>query len=117
MAKSRIYLNSLLLLFLSACITRSSIMTMPTYQSISVGEPLTEIKAKAGIPYAVQSKGNGVEEYEYIERIPLGTEVVEEHHYYLLIKNGVIIGKYMNQETPPAFDLIDDEDPNDMEQQ
>lgn len=115
MAKSRIYLTSLLLL--SACFSRSAMMTRPEYENITVGESLNAVQARVGVPYAIQSKEQGVEQYEYIERIPLGTEVVEERRYYLLVKNGKVVGKFMNQETPPPYDMLYDEDPNDTDLQ
>jgi hypothetical protein len=92
-------------------------MTRKNFDEVYPGEPVIEVQKKAGAPYAIRSQPNGTEEYEYIERIPLGTEVVEENHYYLVIKNGQVVSKRINRETPPAYDLIDDDDPNDVEQQ
>jgi hypothetical protein len=106
-----------ILLLLCACFSHTAMMTRGSYQDIQVGSSIAEVQTKVGEPYAIRKQTDGSDEYEYIERIPLGTEVVEENHYYLLVKNGQVMAKRMNQETPPAYDLIQDDDPNDIEQQ
>lgn len=105
------------LVLLTACFSRSAIMTRSSYEEISIGTPISNLKAKVGEPYSIQEQPNGTEEYEYIERIPLGSEVIEENRYYLVVKNGQVVSKRMNQKSPPAYDLIYDDDPNDVEQQ
>jgi len=107
----------LLLIILAACFSRTAMMTRHTYEDITVGSTISDVQAKVGSPYSIHKQADGTEEYEYIERIPLGTEVVEENRYYLVIKNGQVVSKRMNQQTPPAYDLIYDDDPNDIEQQ
>jgi len=70
------------------------------------------------LPYAIHKQTDGSAEYEYIERISLGTEIIEENHYFLRAKKGKMVGKRMNQATPPSlcYDLIYDEDPSDRDQ-
>ena len=106
----------LFLIVLAAC-SHTAMMTRPNYEEITIGSSVSDVKAKVGTPYSIRKQADGTEEYEYIERIPLGTEVVQENHYYLIIKNGQVVSKRMNQQTPPAYDLIYDDDPNDIEQQ
>lgn len=105
------------LFLLCACFSRTPMMTRHSYQEITIGSKITEVQGQIGDPYKIRKLSDGSQEYEYIERIPLGTEVVEENHYFLLVKDGQVVAKRMNQETPPAYDLINDDDPNDVEEQ
>jgi hypothetical protein len=110
------YLVSLLF-FLCSCFSRSTVMTRQTYSDIEVGSSITQVEQKVGNPYKIRPLQDGTEEYEYIERIPMGQEVVEENHYFLIVKDGKVFAKRNTQETPDAFDLIYDDDPNDIDLQ
>ncbi len=87
-------------------------MSYSNYDQIEVGTSVATLKSEVGKPYAIHYKEEGKEEYEYIERIDTGTVLVAENHYYLIVKEGKVIGKYMTRERPPAYDLIYQEDPN-----
>lgn len=110
------WLISILLLSVS-CFAKSAIMTRGNFENIREGEPISEVKKTVGEPYSVRKLDDGSEEYQYIERIDLGTETVEENRYYLIIKNGQVVSKRFNQQTPPPYDEIYDGDPNDVELQ
>jgi hypothetical protein len=97
------FVKFLFLLVFAAC-GHAAMMTRPAYEGITVGSSVSDVKAKVGSPYSIHKQADGTEEYEYIERIPLGTEVVEENRYYLVIKNGQVVSKRMTQETPPVYD-------------
>ena len=92
-------------------------MTRQNFDEIQLGTPVSKFEEKVGEPYKITSLKEGSEEYEYIERIPLGDEIVEENHYFLIIKEGKVISKRINRERPPAYDLIYDADPNDTDLQ
>ncbi len=53
--------------------------------------------ATAGEPYAIHHKEDGSVEYEYIERFKVGGRDTEERHYFLLIKNGKVASKRVDQ--------------------
>ncbi len=110
MAKS--HLIPLVLLFCSACFSRPSLMTYSDYDKVEMGSSITKIETEIGKPYAVHTKKDGSQEYEYIERIDSGNNIVAENHYFLIIQDGKVIGKYMSREKPPAYDLIYQEEPN-----
>jgi hypothetical protein len=99
------------LMILAACYTRNSLMTMERFDDINIGTPISEVTAKVGEPYSIRSRGGGVEEYEYIERIEM-RDVVQENHYFIIVSNGQVVGKLINRQRPPAYDLIYQEDPN-----
>lgn len=105
------FIFTIAICFLCGCFTRGSLMTKQRFDDITIGMPVTEVTAKVGDPYAIRSKGNGVEEYEYIERTEM-RDVVSENHYFIIVSNGQVVGKMINRQRPPAYDLIYQEDPN-----
>ncbi len=96
----------------AGCFSRSTVMTRETFGDLLMGTPVATLEAEAGSPYSILNKGNGVQEYEYIERIDLGNALVAENHYYIVVKEGKVVGKHMCREKMPAYDLIYQEDPN-----
>lgn len=110
MAKS--YLIPVVLLCCTACFSRPALMTYSDYSSVEIGVSIIKLETEIGKPYAIHTKKDGTKEYEYIERIDAGTNVVAENHYFLIIQDGKVVGKYMNRERPAAYDLIYQEEPN-----
>ena len=109
----RILFLFLIALFpLASCFSRPTVMTSGEYDKIQMGTSVSELRSEVGKPYAIHKKDHGVEEYEYIERIDTGNNLVAENHYFLVIKDGKVVGKYMNRERAPAYDLIYQEQPN-----
>jgi hypothetical protein len=102
------------LILLQAACASGRVMTRSDFASIELGAPVTEVTKKYGEPLKVTRQKDGSQVYEYIERLPIGTETVEENNYKLVIKNGQVVSKKYNQELPPAYDEIYDEDPNDV---
>lgn len=102
----------LLSCFLSGCFSRSSAMTNETYSSIQLGTSIESLSPQIGRPYAIHDKPNGIQEYEYVERIRNTRSLVSENHYFLLVEDGRVVGKRMSQEKQRAFNLIYENDPN-----
>jgi len=100
------------LIALSGCFSRSSAMTGDSYAMIQLGAPVDTVIAEVGTPYAVHDKGEGVSEYEYIERIRNNKSLISENHYFLRIEGGKVVGKRMTQEKQKDYDLIYEDDPN-----
>ena len=103
------------IVILSSC--SQAMMTRDNYDCITVGTSIKEVQKIAGKPYAIHNKGGGTQEYEYIERInrggmDRGTEILAENHYYLVVVDGQVVGKFIRQEKLPGFNLIYQEDPN-----
>jgi hypothetical protein len=99
------------LICLAGCFSRPALMTYETYDQVKVGTSIADLKSEIGKPYAIHHKEDS-EEYEYVERINVGNNLIAENHYFLIVQNGKVIGKYMNRERPPAYDLIYQEEPN-----
>lgn len=108
----RAFLSLLALLFLASCFTHSAMMTQETFGTISLGTPISEVVNEVGSPYAIHSKGGGVEEYEYVERVGSENSLIYENHYFLKVSQGQVVSKRMTREKLPAYDLIYQEDPN-----
>ncbi|MES2122379.1 MAG: hypothetical protein V4492_06335 [Chlamydiota bacterium] len=107
----------LALLFLSlfaltSCFSQRTYMSHQTYDSIKTGSSVADLTNQVGKPYAMHAKEDGSVEYEYIERIDNGITIVAENHYFIIVQDNEVVGKYMTRETPPAYDLIYQEEPN-----
>src|SRR5262245_8188888 len=100
------------LLLLTSCFSRNAMMTYSQYDGIQSGMTVSDLKSEVGEPYAIRNTGDGIQEYEYIERIDTGNNIAAENHYFIVIKDGKVIGKRMKREGPPAYDLIYQTEPN-----
>lgn len=91
----------ILFLLLASCAGGGShVMTMDSFADISIGTKQNSLVERMGEPYAIHKKEEGALEYEYIERIRLGSREVEERHYFLLIRNGEVVSKRVTQRSP-----------------
>lgn len=97
--------------FLFGCATNAPLMTRSDYAEVQVGMTAQEIEQQFGKPYKIVSKGEGKETYEYIEKIMMGTQVIEQRRYYIVIQEGKVVGKYMKVSNPPPFEAIYSDDP------
>ncbi len=102
------------LLFIQAACAHGSVMTHQDFNSIELGTPVTEVTKQYGDPLKITRQKDGSQVYEYVERLKISEETVQENNYKLVIKNGQVVSKRYNQELPPAYDEIYDEDPNDV---
>lgn len=90
-----------LCLLLIACGHR--VMTLSSYQEVPMGTSDVKLREMVGDPYATHQLKDGKVEYEYIERISMGSNTVEERHYFFVLKNGQVINKYMKSASPPPY--------------
>lgn len=100
------------LLVFSGCFSRSAMMTRNTFDDIQIGSTLAEVQPQIGNPYKITRKGPELFEYEYIEKINLNYGYIVENHYFLLVNNGSIIGKWVSQEKTKDYNLMYQADPN-----
>lgn len=101
-----------MLCLLASCFSRPSLMTMESFDNIQMGSSIQTVEKSVGDPYAVHTKGVGISEYEYVERVRMGNQFIDENHYFLTVVNGQVVGKRISRESRPAYDLIYVEDPN-----
>jgi hypothetical protein len=102
----------MLALLLAGCFSRSSMMTYAGYDGVDTGMPIEEVKERMGEPYKVHTTKGGVTEYEYVERMNAGDNLMGENHYFLIVEEGKVVGKYMTRERMPPYDLIYQDQPN-----
>jgi hypothetical protein len=95
----RLLISSLLLL--AACASGPSVVTMNAFYDIPVGATKNEVIAKAGDPTAIEKKDDGSEEYQYVERMTAGARLLQERHYIITLKDGVVVSKRVEQSSPP----------------
>lgn len=98
-------------IFLVGCAMNSEIMTRDRYVEVEIGTTTYDLEKQFGKPYKITSKGEGKETYEYIEKITMGTQVIEQRRYYIVIQDGKVIDKYMKVSNPPPFEAIYSDDP------
>jgi len=99
-------------MMLFGCMTRSAMMTHEHFNDIPIGMSIAKVEAISGKPYAIHTKGPGQAEYEYIEKIDLGSGLIYENHYYLMIVDEVVTKKRYEYETLPSYDFLYSDDPN-----
>lgn len=78
---------------------------MNCFAEIPLGASESEVMICAGQPYQVHKGRCGYEEFEfeYIERMTTGTKMMEQRHYYILFRDGKVVGKRMCFEDTPPF--------------
>ncbi len=97
------YALSFLLFALAAC-SASANMNLNTFNDFEVDQTTTsQVVAEAGQPYSIKNKGDGVVEYEYIERIKAGGRDLEDRHYYITFKDGKVVHKKVVYGSPAPY--------------
>ncbi len=99
------------MLFIIGCQGRSDIMTREDFADILPGTEVSAIIQKHGQPYSINTRGENTYVYEYIERIRMGDQVIEQRRYFIVVSNGKVIGKYLKVTFPPPYDEIYSDDP------
>ncbi len=84
-------------------------MCMDDYTAIDIHTAETEVVAQLGKPVAKHKLADGAVEYEYVERIKIGSRSAETRHYFITIKNGQVVSKRVKQTIPLpySFDSYD----------
>jgi hypothetical protein len=88
------------LLTLAACASGPSVVSMDSFYDIPVGASKEEVIAKAGDPSSITKKEDGTEEYHYVERLTAGARLLQERRYTIVLKDGVVVSKKIEQASP-----------------
>jgi hypothetical protein len=86
-----------MILFVFSC-TESRFMNYERYHDVVIGEMISQVKASNGLPYEVKDLGAGVQEYVFIERIPLADSREIFRRYILVVEHSKITKKYIKEE-------------------
>ena len=95
--------------FLNAC--QSKMMTSEDYVMVEIGESIDKVTAVYGRPYTIHSRDHESEVYEYSEKIIMGTTIISQKRYYLIVRDGKVIGKYSKITNPSPIQSIYANDP------
>ncbi len=102
--------KSILIFAVFAACSSSPVMTVDGYTEISIGESFKTVEKRYGKPVRTTTAANGVTTYEYVERFMMGSQLTEMRRYCIQVKDGKVIGKYINtQELPPYSDIYSDD--------
>ena len=85
-------------------------MTNERFADIAIGTPITSIEQDFGKPISIKSAARNQQVYEYIERINMGTNVIQVRRYYLVVSKGKVVGKYVRYTNPPPYSDIYNEE-------
>lgn len=89
----------------------SPVMTIDDYTAIPIGTPVKTLEQQYGKPVKQTRSSNGVITYEYVERFMMGSQLSEMRRYYIQIKDGKVVGKYLKSEQLPPYQDIYTDDP------
>ena len=78
-------------------------MTYDDYHNVTMGEKISDIQVGMGRPYEVREISPTVQEYIYIERIPIGDARELFRKYILTVENGKVIDKRVKEEKSPTI--------------
>lgn len=87
-------------------------MTQETFHQIDLGMSIAEVRTLSGEPYSVRTLSGNQEEYEYIERVKMGNQLLMEHHYFLTVSDGQVTSKRVVTQEPPPYKILYEADPN-----
>lgn len=87
----------------TACASGGSAIASCAFFDVPIGATTNEVIQSVGKPYAIHHKEGGAVEYEYIERMKAANRTLEEKHYFLLIKDGKVVSKRVEQYSPPPY--------------
>jgi hypothetical protein len=82
-----------------------SALTMTEFYDVPLGLSPSELVERIGEPYAVHRRDDGSLEYEYIERFKAGGRNIQDRHYFIIVKDGKVISKYVEQRNPWPYYL------------
>lgn len=76
---------------------------MDSYYEVEINTSTAQVEAALGQPYSKIKLADGSVEYEYIERVKIGARDAEERHYFIRMKDGVVISKRVKQSSPTPY--------------
>ena len=89
--------------FLTACSSGGHIAAMQSYNDVPIGATETEVVETMGKPTSTKNLSNGEVEYTYVERIKIGGRDAETRCYRIVMKDGKVVSKHIDQGSPPAY--------------
>lgn len=94
---------ALLCILCTACSSGGPVNSICAFYDVPIGASQEELMCQAGEPISVRTCSDGSIEYEYIERFKVGGRILNERHYYVLVRDGVVVSKRVKQVSPTPF--------------
>jgi outer membrane protein assembly factor BamE (lipoprotein component of BamABCDE complex) len=88
-----------------SCSMGGPMVTWESFSEVPVGATQNEVVQTVGKPYAIHSREDGSLEYEYIERFKVGYRNMQTRRYYIIIKDGKVVSKRYDQNSPLPYYL------------
>lgn len=101
---------ALLCIVIAMGCSKYQVMSQERFADIAHGTPIATIEEEFGYPVTIRSIGNNQQVYEYVERVTMGPQVVQQRVYFLLVKDGKVVGKYVRFINPPPYEAIYSDD-------
>ena len=77
--------------------------TLNSFYDVPIGASQEEVIESVGKPVAIHKKGDGSIEYEYVERFTVGARNLNERRYFILMKDGKVVSKRVEQSSPQPY--------------
>lgn len=78
-------------------------MTRKEFYEIELRTPIAKIEATYGAPIYKYHDEEGYIVYEYVERVYMGSAIIEQNYYYFYVKDGVVYKKGQRPQNRPAW--------------
>ena len=85
--------------------TSPSTMTVHHFSDLPIGTSTEELQNIAGKPYQINKKEEDAVEYVYVEKLKNGLRTTEERRYYILVRDGRVVGKRMEQSSESPYNI------------
>lgn len=89
--------------FLAACSSGGHIAAMQSYNDVPIGATEVQVVETMGEPNSTKNLDDGSVEYTYVERIKIGGRDAETRRYRIVLKDGKVVSKHIDQSSPPAY--------------
>lgn len=72
-------------------------MSPDDFESIPIGCDIEAVEDQYGAPFDVCSLENGTEEYRYVMRFNVNSDIIEQREFLFKVRNGKIVDKRYSQ--------------------
>jgi hypothetical protein len=91
---------TLLCILLTAC---TKVMSPQAFDEIEIGSDFSEVESKFGPPFEEETVSRDFKRYTYVQRTPIGPDVVDQATYILYVCKGRIINKVTSNGQGPEL--------------
>lgn len=97
------HLKILCLGALFACASGGHITSIQSFEEVPMGATQAEVREFIGDPISEKKLPDGSIEYVYVERFKAGNRNLFMRRYYIVMKDGVVVSKRVEERQPEPF--------------